>query len=705
MDSIMKKWIIAGSVVFLCVCSGCWLTDDCGPNGSGCHDGIHVWCENGDYENPLEYDCTQEGLSCAQIESGDYACVVPCRSDEVGFYLDGECETADTLGGFFCRENSHYLMINSGEHYFYQYEQRLCEHGCSFGECITIHPDEYQRCDAQYGSSCAGTVMGFCRDGHVQAYECDPNFNGEWTCAIDNGEAVCAETCDPRYFKPTYSCETRDDKAYSVKRSCAFDDEVYFVQPTEELCEHGCSEQTGRCKLHPDEGKTCTESPKSCAGDVWLYCGTDRVIHAALCSEVYASYEGEWACANITKDGQSFASCRQTCPASDANKTKRICGYRASSGTNYSSETSCIASNVNYIETAEIDCIHGCDGNTGECIKLVPEEGNVCNYGDKEICKNDLRVFCAPDKTIHVEDCKANHETCLEHDAKYADCVDSNNCDAVTMGTTRAACLSDYLAGEEKCGLSGTQYAWLQSTDSDVEFCEHGCDSDTGTCKFIHKDEHKACSAAGDLPRCDGKFLLQCNDKQLTFATDCSVSGQACATVDGETACYQKCSADEVGQTVEMCGEFNTLVTYRCTQSGEDYFLKKVSHRTCANGCLAAQNACKKIDPLEDTACTADTFPAQCSEGNAHLLTCVSSYVQAKDCSASDGVCLASGSGALACRRLCTAEDVGKTTGTCMTDAAFLGSECIQDGSLYYYDDAKITVCENGCDEAKPGCK
>lgn len=536
----MKKLTLFGAIAFLFIANGCWITDDCGPSGSGCHNGVHVWCENGDYENPLEYDCRQDGLSCAQLEDDEYACVLPCDGEDDLHYLDGECLTPEVLEAYFCQLNSHYLLINGGEKYFYQLKQVTCDHGCYGGECLVIHPDEYLPCDANYGSSCSGSVVGFCNTDHiVEAYDCDPNRTGLQTCAIDREEAICADTCDPARFEgPHYACETKDGKSYSIERSCADDGAVYYIHDEDTFCELGCNETTGKCKIHPDEAKPCAESHEACAGDVLLSCGTNNMMVATNCLDSYQNSGKTWSCAEIRQNNTTTFSCREVCPAANAGHATRICDENTAHPV--SQVTSCIASNINYVENTVIPCAHGCNSQSGDCIKLVPEEGESCNYealNYVQHCSGQIRVFCGSDNTVHASDCQ--DKLCYEHDEKYADCVNANGCHAYTVGATRFSCLEPNLSGEEICKLSGTEYQWEQVQDSATpfEFCEHGCDTESGKCHFIHKDEHSVCDPDLDAPYCDQTMLLQCSTNHLLYATDCHATGKVCGEVDGRAAC------------------------------------------------------------------------------------------------------------------------------------------------------------------------
>ena len=704
----MKKLIIPGAVCFLFVCNACWMTDDCGENGSGCHGSVNVWCEDGNNDAPMEYDCAEEGLSCARLTSGDYDCVLPCSKSEIGLVIDAACADPFTLEGFFCIENSAHMMANTGERYYYQFQTMSCSHGCLDNACVKLHLDEYEYCDSSYGSSCDGSVVGHCEDGLVHAYDCDADHSGQMTCGIINNEATCVEQCHPdRFGEPKSVCEERGDGAYRVVTSCESDGAIYYLHTEEEKCIHGCYAKTGQCKVHPDEGEPCTA--ESCFGDIHLYCGTDNVMHAVDCRAYYQSQGGEWSCAEISRDGDSFVACRQICPASQANTSTGVCKYNEE--TSYSVVTKCIASNINYIEEETISCEHGCNRLDGACLKLVQEEGDACNYSMLNYqthCNNDIRVYCGNDNKVHATDCKAdNSKVCIEIDDRHADCVEATGCGIRTVGNTRMACIGPNLTGEEICRKSGEQYVWEENDRPTQvgEYCEHGCDSASGKCVFIHEDEHQACDASNDKPYCDGNYLLQCSNYKMLYATDCSEQEQRCATIDGEAGCYASCNAAQVNQIVQKCGMFNSLISYECIKTGNDYLLKEVSTRSCLNGCQNDTNTCKVIDPQEGAVCTESGYTPSCSDNDRHLLKCVSGYVQAQDCTASeDGICMILDSGTASCERACSADKIGSFIGTCVTESGFIGAECVKEGDNYYYQ-SRILSCANGCDPEKPGCK
>ena len=193
----MKKWIIPGAIAFLLIGNACGSKDECGMDGTGCHGTKIVWCEDDNNNEPQEYDCKKDGLTCGQLDDGSYDCVVACKAAEVGKLVDTTCTDNATLDGFSCEISPNFLVINSGEGFFYQPKTMNCIHGCANDACIKLHPDEFNDCDENYVPSCAGTVISYCHKGKVETRDCNAKHESQWTCDYVDENAECVEIKEP----------------------------------------------------------------------------------------------------------------------------------------------------------------------------------------------------------------------------------------------------------------------------------------------------------------------------------------------------------------------------------------------------------------------------------------------------------------------------------------------------------------------------
>ena len=165
----------------MCTQNACLLldNDECGETGTGCDNNRAIWCENGDYLNPLSYDCNEDNLVCVR-DSTDKPpyCALGCTEKKLGDIIVDGCEDPNTVKLFECKVNvAKRLLIlnNTGATYYYEPRTEKCEHGCdpAAGDCIVIHPEEYKDCDDSYVPSCYNNVFGYCgTDKTVHATDC-----------------------------------------------------------------------------------------------------------------------------------------------------------------------------------------------------------------------------------------------------------------------------------------------------------------------------------------------------------------------------------------------------------------------------------------------------------------------------------------------------------------------------------------------------
>ena len=591
----MKKLIVPGAVWFLAVCNACWMTDECGAEGSGCHDSVKVWCENGNDAEPFEYDCAQEDLTCAQINNNEYDCVLPCSKSEVGLVVDAACKDSMTLDGFFCAENSHWLMANSGAHYYYQYNTMNCEHGCEDNVCIKLHPDEYDSCDGRYVSSCAGDVVGYCEGGTVHVRDCrmERKDGDPMVCVIIDNEATCEKSCNPGHFgAPKYACDTRDGQSYSVMQSCENDGYADFVWTDEEQCPLGCDETTGQCK-----GQTVV-CPSECPND----CDSNGVCntHPVVCpSECPDDCDANGVC-NL------HVVCPSECP--DDCDSNGVCNTHP--------------------VVCPSECPNDCDSD-GVCIDHSGDVDVVtdapCDWSMTEYCEDNHGYFCNGTNVVKRSCAKAGTDLICRKlkDENMVDCVAP--CDPDNF-ESRTSCDGKYVATHLCEEVAGGGYYEFSFTNDP---CPVDCRD--GYCVTGELPEIGASCDASFVPQCMGPDGYNCVDGQVTKSTcdgdlHCALEFGASAT-----ACASECNAAE---DVYTCSDSITTDNRICRLGTDLKYHLFVQQESCKSSC--ADGVCDIEIPTVGESCDFDNFDDVCIKNVAYYCQSESHIYQAMVCGKGD---------------------------------------------------------------------
>ena len=566
----MKKLIIPGAIWFLAVCNACWMTDECGAEGSGCHDSVKVWCENGNDAEPFEYDCAQEDLTCAQINNSEYDCVLPCSKSELGLVVDAACKDSMTLDGFFCAENSHWLMANSGARYYYQYDTMNCEHGCEDNACIKLHPDEYDSCNGSYVSSCAGDVVGYCEGGTVHVRDCsmEREDGDPLTCVVLGQDVDCMKPCNPGHFgAPKYACVTKDGQAYSEVKSCENDGYVDFVWTDDELCTLGCNADTGKCN---EPAVVC---PSTCPDD----CDANGVCnaHPVVCP----------------------STCPDDCDANGVCNLHPVCP-----------------------STCPDDCdADGVCNEHPEAMDVVTD--TACDWSMTEYCEDNFGYFCNGTNVVKRNCEKAGTGmSCQKLKAdNMVDCVAS--CDAETF-ESYTTCDEKYVAThlcEEVVG--GGYYEFSFTNDP----CPVDCKG--GVCVTGDLPEPGAVCDDKFVPQCAGKDGYNCVEGHVVKSTcdgdlHCALEFGAAAT-----ACASDCTgADDV----YTCSDTKTTSNQLCRLGTDLNYHLFTQQESCESSC--AEGVCDIEIPTVGETCDFESFDDVCIKNMAYYCHSGSHTYEAMAC-------------------------------------------------------------------------
>lgn len=573
----MKKiFMPMGALCFLCVANACFVQDECGPTGSGCDGSTMVWCENGDYENPLYYDCAEDGLTCARLNSEMPECVMECSGSEEGKVFADGCVDDYHVNLYECIHNgSHDLfMSNPGTSYYYDNRSERCEHGCDpgLGDCIFWHPDEYLPCSDDYIPSCQGDVLGFCGNDHtVHAYDC---YAEGKTCGIVNGAAECADLCDPATFKESTECITEGDRAFERTIFCS---EYGYVDFEDYPCPYGCFNEENRCSVHADEGKSCAAGASLCIDDKTVL----ECVDGKLTWQAFSCQENQ-ICLHLQQD---YGTCLDRCTKAD---TTFKC---LDSKTSELSTCAEIDGNLVISEVDTLDCEFGCSPDFGSC-KISKHEGEPCTSGNQ--CDGNVLLYCANKKLAALE-CGIEDKVCAHDSENHFGCMPSCTKAGVTTTCSEDGKYSDHEICTEQGGVHALE---LQSF-----YCEHGCLASTGECK-VDGDEGNTCDETYTA-KCSGPHLTYCDDKTSKIAhIDCSKEeSRTCAVIDEQAQCAPTCDPAAMAEPQLSCATKDDKaysVTTRCVFAGTQAHLE-TSEEFCEFGCDDKTHTCKGAPELENS--------------------------------------------------------------------------------------------------------
>ncbi len=294
----------------------------------------------------------------------------------------------------------------------------------------------------------------------------------------DNGTCVADSSVTPG---PVDECTTNDDCTDATKPVC--DNGTCVADNTQSgNCPAGEYEIDGTCYAEGDacDGETMTDS----------YCFGNK--------NVYCDYEIDYE--NLTID---YFIAVDDCAANDMT-----CGETADYGNYcvmpcdtldeeiaacYDEDTSavylCVAMKDGTLGAALYDgeaCDAGCDGTTGACTKLSPDEGETCDSTFTERCDGEVVVYCA-DSIVTTIDCGSSegYSCGILSGSGIADCFSAS--DSCTNGDAAKddCAYYGYYSAEYTCQetTDGEYYYYYADPSGETwDLCDNGCNATTGLC-------------------------------------------------------------------------------------------------------------------------------------------------------------------------------------------------------------------------------
>ena len=591
---------------------------------------------------------------------------------------------------------------------------------CYEGECVDVISTE---CDEKFKDVCIGNRHVYCDDGEVKSEDC---YGDDERCLTINGSAACYSECldeGRSYYRCLY-----DENGTAQKSTCTLTENGLFEVWSDETC--------FACLNPSDNGgfdaqiwdvaqiclsKECTAGPDKCE---------DNHVISCRSGDFSKGYELDYDCGDkscVVYDDDAI--CADECTAELAGQHQRQCLEYGST------DFICTQIGDKYYwiyndREPEMMCHHGCNEETGECIKIHPDEYKPCSLNEESDdyyapkCDNNVGLAC------------------------YSDYVSASECDGTCLMVDDNPGCYNLCSDEEinhptyECdGDSGSYF------DGCVEIvpgkfvhrsryihCQNGCDETTGQCVKIHEDEGKKCDVNG-LQYCSGDIELSCDNGIISaYACNPRYSGEGSPVGAGETyACVEDIADDaKYAHCMLACTEadaerIETVCTdsydggwlegRRCvksvdmgyhTMTSEDYFWSE-AHGECEHGCNEAHNDCLMLHDDEGKRCDPEKDLPRCGNENL-LLVCNSDHRwAAEDCrgwSYGTVSCSESVDGYAKCDMFCTKEDYEKkkVETFCHEDEVY-SYRCMKMGDEnYIWYNFNSTPCTGSCNEVTKTC-
>ncbi|MBO5753908.1 MAG: hypothetical protein J6S69_09530 [Proteobacteria bacterium] len=475
------------------------------------------------------------------------------------------------------------------------------EQRCQAGACVN------KACNTTtFTPECRGHFeVTACVDHAVTKVNCEPNTHCvDGTCIPD---ANPGDPCNPETFTTTcssegkvLSCETQDGVSTIVATECTGNKAVCF---------------NGACvACNPNTyTQTCTPSESSTTGPLKTSCNPDGTLNPELCPIGSVCLGTECAQCNpaTSKPGCLNATTAQLCKADGSFENKAcnageqclegtgcttacdsngqcaadhyvcvagLCVFQPECTTSstpichdekshkicqapgiYSTPTPCKSNekcengvcvgnecDSNTYGTqcdgkSPTTCVNGyivkntaCSGNTPYCVDGTCK---ACKHGETAIqCSGNTAIICAPNHTLTTQAC-ANNEVCKPVEGCVSKCPGFTG-DSCNADGNRVYCADNGSTAIEVCDFTETCIAGT-CTDRTGNVCN----------REIYQNTCHATPYGSALEYCHPTLGVQ-------FRT-CTTSGSStnfCGTINGETDCFQRCTAAE---TNPICGYFN----------------------------------------------------------------------------------------------------------------------------------------------------
>ena len=419
-----------------------------------------------------------------------------------------------------------------------------CPNGCDpeTGECVKFDEEEGKRCTSRSKPKCVGDdMLMYCNEDKVFASQvCIGNDGNIGACITEGDSAKCYERCTQEGATRTKCIETSANSAYTSVETCENVDGVLIykenVEKSENCASYGCNaDKTGCVKFLDNDGSKCNGDTTSvCIGDILSWC--ERGRRSSIDCSIHGS---DYACA-ILDDGEGW--CMEKCDS--VGQQKKECVY---------------------------DDEDGFITKTRECITSA----------------NGEKVYSTIDIEACSEGCNDTWDACVH----------------CTPGDIMTQCVESY--GEYgftyyyECIVKDGIPVWSPMVASDgqgvADICPDSCNRDKTYCNIVLEEQGQACDSSFKSKCVDG-YRVECSQSGHVTAERCE-EGTSCHTSPamGNTNCSMPCSTPVAPYTtcVTFAGYGSYIYGVSCEQvDGGLYNFQNVLQQ-CANGCNAAETACK----------------------------------------------------------------------------------------------------------------
>ncbi|GEM_PF-5074767 len=469
-------------------------------------------------------------------------------------------------------------------------------------------------------------------------------------------------------------------------------------------CDKQCKLDVSDCHW-PEAGQLCSEDEHDlqiCNDKNQAIQCKDGVIQIADCTKQSED------CVMIHRADGMTAACM---PKRKKCKNPGEIGYVCDSDGYSSVQMECTASDNKHdsywmeFANADVDqCPYSCSSVTGECTRLVPDQGEECDPKQfKNHCDGNISVNCRLQTYRHAVEA----EECTK-------------CDRIKeSGNDVAVCVNDAAIckpGDDDLNIcynnDSLHKHCVQNADGDkaylltsnISSCKHGCNAETGECTKLYEAEGKTCTSLFKTKCMDENVLIYCSDDMLISTVVCNADGNGYCS-NGK--CYELC--ETAGAKRSKCienGDSAYTVVEECRNTGGRLHYEVIKTETCTLGyCNYDGDACYKISDVDGDPCD-DGFN-EC-DGDI-MIICNNGQKFSYDCRMYEMICADSESYGAYCMESCS--EPGHETSMCEyydEDYGYVKYDMVcqtDSNGVQYYNPVSTNTCPGGCNADRTDCE
>ncbi|MBO4349316.1 MAG: hypothetical protein J6A01_00015 [Proteobacteria bacterium] len=573
--------------------------DNCRPLSTECGNGVLDLGEDCDGNELREQSCNAEIANA----TGSLKCTSQCKYDYSDCHVEmcgngelnaGESCDGSVPDGLTCANIAYGMRGNLA-----------CDDQCKIDTSDCHWPEAGDLCsgDEYHLQTCGDNNQAIkCKGGVIQVADCTKQSE---TCVMIQNDDIMTAGCMPERMKclnPGEMSNICDSDGYSsVQMECtdsANDRGSYWMKFSGghvEQCPYSCSPETGECtRLVSDQGEECDPETfnNHCNGNISVNCRLQTfryAVEAEACTQ----------CDVISDSGNDIAVCvNDALECKPGDDDLQIC-YNDESLHKHCVKNA--AGDKAYMLTSDVSsCEHGCDAETGACVKLYDTEGNTCKEFFKSRCiEGDILLYCSDNMRITAVACNEDGNGYCGNGECYELCEKA--------GIKRSKCFADgdsaYTVIEECRKTDGR----LHYEIVDTETCGLGyCNYNGDACFKFSDIDGEPCDPG--YYECKDELMIICdNGKKVSY--DCQMYQMVCAeSEDFGAYCMEPCS--EPGQETTSCEYYDDEYGYvkydmvcRADPNGVLYY-EAISGEACPGQCNEDRTDCESCElGVTDTYC------------------------------------------------------------------------------------------------------